>query len=96
MHVYVCLLVLGTQYIHVYMISVHVQVYVCGVPNIKLVSLQCMPNEPFSTKCEKGICSVSMCVCMHHICLCVPKYTNCVYVCAQHTHNTGIFGMYAK
>ena len=24
----------------------------CGVPNVKLVSFTCMPNEPKSAKCE--------------------------------------------
>ena len=30
-------------------VSVHTYVCVCGVPNIKLVSLACMPNEPKTT-----------------------------------------------
>ena len=34
---------------------VSVSVYVCGVPNIKFVSLACMLNEPKITKYENGI-----------------------------------------
>ena len=56
--VYVC--------VHVY-VSLHM--YVCGVPNIKLVSLACMPDEPDSAKYKNGICMcVCLCMCM---CLCV-------------------------
>ena len=39
------------------------------MPNIKFVSLACMPNEPKSVKCKNGIC----------ICLYVSVFA-CVYV----------------
>ena len=56
----------------VYIVCVSVHVYVCGVPNIKFISLPYMPNEPKSAKCTNGICiCVCMCVCM---CLCVSVF----------------------
>ena len=67
MCVYVC--------VHVY-VSVHM--YVCGVPNIKLVSLACMPDEPKSAKCKNGIC---ICVSVHvHVPVCIYFH---VYVMCQ-------------
>ena len=33
-------------------VCVSVYMCVCGIPNVKLVSFTCMPNEPKSTKCE--------------------------------------------
>ena len=78
----VCLCILVTQYIYVH-VSVHMQVYVCGVPNIKFVSLACMPNEPKSAKCEKGICFDAVSV-LHPIYLCVSAafcVSVCMYVC---------------
>ena len=50
--------------------------YVCGVPNKKLVSLTCMPNKPKSAKRKNGICIY---VCLYvYICLCICAY---MYVC---------------
>ena len=59
----------------VYIVCVSVHVYVCGVPNIKFVSLACMPNEPKSVKCTNGI-YMCLYVCVHvslciSICVCV-------------------------
>ena len=47
--------------------SVHM--YVCGVPNKKLVSLACMPNEQKVQNIKMA--SISVCVC---ICACVCVY----------------------
>ena len=69
--------------------SVHM--YVCGVPNKKLVSLACMPNEQKVQNVKMA--SISMCVC---ICACVCVYLFlCVCVwCAK--YKISIFGIYAK
>ena len=57
-------------YAYVY-VSVHM--YVCGVPNIKLVSLACMPDEPKGEKYKNGICicvSVHVSTCIYfHVCV---------------------------
>ena len=55
--------------------SLCISVCVCGVPNMKLVSFACMPNDPKSVKCKNGIC---ICVCM---CLCTFIFLSCVCVC---------------
>ena len=49
---------------------VHMSVYLCmcmsGVPNIKFVSLACMPDEPKSAKCKNGICISVWCAIYKH------------------------------
>ena len=89
----VCLCSGDSVCIHV---SVHVQVYVCSVPNIKFVSLAYMPNEPKSAKCDKGIC---VHVCLYtSICLCVSVAVSvcvCGFVCGV-KYKISIFGMYVK
>ena len=49
------------------------------MPNIKFLSLACMPNVPKSVKCKNDIC---ICLCVS-VCACV-----CVYlyfsVCVSH------------
>ena len=75
----VCLCILVTQYIYAH-VSVHMQVYVCGVPNIKFVSLAYMPNEPKSAKSEK---SIWFNVCLYasiYLCVSAAFYV-CMYVC---------------
>ena len=44
-------------------VCVSVHVYICGMPNIKFVSLAYM-HVTKSAKCESGTTSVSMCVCV--------------------------------
>ena len=61
-------------------------VCVCDVPNIKLVSLAFMPNEPKSEKYKNGI---SIYVCMF---LCVSVFLCVCYV----IYKLSIFGMFAK
>ena len=70
--------------------SVHV--YVCGMPNIKFVSLECMPNKPKSVKCKNGIC-----ICIYlSVCVCVYVYLY-FFVCGMCViYKLSIFGMYAK
>ena len=41
-----------------------------GIPNIKFVSLACVPNEPKGVKCKNGIC---ICLC-DSLCACVCVY----------------------
>ena len=48
-------------------VSVHV--YICGMPNIKFVSLAYM-HVTKSTKCESGTKSVSVCVHLS-VCICI-------------------------
>ena len=59
---------------------------VCVVPNIKLVSLAFMPNEPKSEKYKNGICIY---VCMF---LCESVFL-CVWCVI---YKLSIFGMFAK
>ena len=67
-------------------VCVCVCVCVCDVPNIKLVSLAFMPNEPKSEKYKNGICIY---VCMF---LCVS-----VFLCVWYViYKLSIFGMFAK
>ena len=76
-------------YVYLYVcMSLCVSVCVCGVPNVKLVSLACMPNDPKSVKCKNGIC---ICVCM---CLCTFIFLSVCGVCA--IYKLSIFGIYAK
>ena len=56
-------------------VCVSVHVYICGMPNIKFVSLAYM-HVTKSAKCESGTTSVSMCVC---VCPFVCVYLYCVY-----------------
>ena len=54
-------------------VCVSVHVYICGMPNIKFVSLAYM-HVTKSAKCESGTTSVSMCVCVYLYCVCgVPN-----------------------
>ena len=67
-------------------VSVCVCVCVCDVPNIKLVSLAFMPNEPKGEKYKNGICIyVSMFL---HV---------SVFLCVWYViYKLSIFGMFAK
>ena len=56
--------------------SLCVSVCVCGVPNVRLLSLVCMPNHLESVKCKNGIC---ICECM---CLCTFIFLCVCGVCA--------------
>ena len=62
---------------------------VCGVPNVKLVSLACMPNDPKSVKCKNGIWT-SVCI----MCLCTFIFLCVCGVCAL--YKLSIFGIYAN
>ena len=67
-------------------LCVSISVCVWYVPNIKLVSLAFMPNEPKSEKYKNGICIY---VCMF---LCVS-----VFLCVWYViYKLSIFGMFAK
>ena len=66
-------------------VCVSVHVYICGMPNIKFVSLAYM-HVTKSAKCESGTTSVSMCVC---VCPFVCVYVLCVW-CAK--YKISIFG----
>ena len=55
--------------------SVHM--YVCGVPNKKLISLVCMPNEQKVQNIKMASISVCVCICA---CVCVYLFL-CVCVC---------------
>ena len=57
--------------------SVHM--YVCGVPNKKLVSLACMPNEQKVQNVKMASISVCVCICA---CVCVYLFL-CVCVMCQ-------------
>ena len=59
-----CLVCSGDS-VHVH-VSVHVQIYVCSVANLKFVSLACMPNEPKSATVKK----VSVCI---HLSVCISS-----------------------
>ena len=61
--------------------SVHM--YVCGVPNKKLVSLACMPNEQKVWNVKMASISVFVCI---YFCACVW--------CAK--YKISIFGIYTK
>ena len=75
MYLYLCVSASIHVCVHVY---VSVYMYVCGVTNIKLVSLACMPDEPKSAKCKNGIC---ICVSVHvHVLVCIYFH---VYVMCQ-------------
>ena len=59
---------------------VSMSVYVCSMPNIKFVSLACMPNESKSAKCETDMCthlcvSISVYVCPNYKICIFDKYT---------------------
>ena len=72
-------------YVHVFVcIYFCVCVCMCVVPNIKLVSLAFMPNEPKSEKYINGICIY---VCMF-VCVSVFLCVWCVI------YKLGIFGMF--
>ena len=50
-------------------VCVSVHVYICGMPNIKFVSLAYM-HVTKSAKCESGTTSLSMCVHLS-VCICI-------------------------
>ena len=69
--------------------SVHM--YVCGVPNKKLVSLACMPNEQKVQNVKMA--SISVCVC---ICACLFLCLS-VFLCVWYViYKLSIFGMFVK
>ena len=67
-------------------VCVSVGVYICGMPNIKFVSLVYM-HVTKSAKCESGTTFVSMCVCVS---ICLFVFVLCVW-CAK--YKISIFGM---
>ena len=76
MYVCLCMSVWMCLYLYVLVslqmcVHVFVHVYICGMPNIKFVSLAYMYNTR-SEKCESGTISVFMCVCVHlSVCTCI-------------------------
>ena len=54
-------------------VCVSVHVYICGMPNIKFVSLAYM-HVTKSAKCESGTTSVSICLCVSVLCVWCAKY----------------------
>ena len=83
--IYVCLYISVSLDVPVHVcvyLCVTVSVYICGVPNIKFVSLACIPIEP-KVQMWNSIC-IWVCVCLYvHVFVCTYI---CVCVCHLWKH----------
>ena len=71
-----------------------VSLYVCGAPNVKLVSLACMLNDPKSVKCKDGICiwvHVSVYIYISVCVVCVPFINLLSLACMQNKPKSAKF-----
>ena len=79
LHVFVCICYLYlcvVVFLHMwYMFCASVHMYVCDMPNIRIVSLTCMTQNVQNVKMVLFLCpNVSICLCVSVLCVWCAKY----------------------